>query len=86
MPVQGDNGEVGCGGACVGEPLPHQLGGDNTGQGQGTRRTTTEGGSDDTRRGAILLGQSAGDPRLLDHIDEETEREGSWFSPTFDLQ
>jgi len=70
----------------VREPLPHQLRGDNRGQGQGTRRTTTEGGSDDTRREALLPGQRAGDPRLLDHIDEETKREGSWFSPSSDLQ
>jgi len=50
--------------------------------------TTAEGGpahSDDTCRGALQLGQRTGDPGLLDHIDEETGREGQ-SSPTFLIQ
>ena len=61
-----DGGEVGCGRAYVGEPPPHQLGGDIS-AGQGTT-CTTEGGlahPDDTCRGALQQGQRTGDPRLL---------------------
>ena len=58
------------------------------GQSQVTGGTTAEGGpahSDDTCRRALQLGQRAGDPGLLDHIDEETGREGQ-SSPTFLIQ
>ena len=71
----------------MGEPPPHQLGGDiGAGQGQRIRRTTAEGGpvhTNDTFRGQ--LGQRTGNPRLLDCVDEETGREEQ-SSPTFDLQ
>ena len=53
------DGEIGCGRACVGEPPPHQLGGDfSAGQGWRSRGTTVEGGPshpDDTcNRGSGL--------------------------------
>ena len=67
----------GCGRACMGEPPPHQLGGDiSAGQGQRSRGTTAERGparTDDTCRGVLQQGQRVGDPELLDRIDERRQ-------------
>ena len=67
----------GCGRACMEEPPPYQLGGDiSAGQGQRSRGTTAEKGpehTDDTCRGVLQQGQRAGDPELLDHIDERRQ-------------
>ena len=71
--------DIGYGRPCMGEPPPHQLGGDSA-RGQGELRPEHP---DDTCRGALQQGQRTGDPGLLDHIDEETGREG-WFSLTFE--
>ena len=77
--------------ACVGEPPHHQLGADiSAGQGQGTSGTTTEGGAahpDDTISAEERFDwERAGEPKLVDHIEEETGREGHRFSPTCGLQ
>ena len=81
-------GKFGCSGACVGKPPPDPLGGDyHTGPWLRTRGVG-EGGPahpDDTCRGALQLKWRTGSPWLLDHCDEEAEREEQ-SSPTFDLQ
>ena len=85
---EGDDGEVSYSGACVEEPPPDPLGGDDcTGPWQRTG-AVGEGGPahpDDTCRGALQPRWRTGSPRLLDCCNEEAGREEQ-SSPTFDLQ
>jgi len=61
------------------ECFSHQLGGDiSAGQGQRIWGTTAKGDPahpDDTCGGVLQQGQRAGDPELLDHIDETGREE-----------
>ena len=72
---EGDDGEVSCSEACMGEPPPDPLGGDNR----------LDHGRDDTSRGVLQLRWTTGSPWLLDCCDEEAGREER-SSLTFDLQ
>jgi len=88
MPARGDDGDVSYSGACVEEPPPDPLGGDDhTGPWQRTG-AVGEGGPahpDDTCRGALQPRWRTGSPWLLDCCDEEAGREEQ-SSLTFDLQ
>ena len=66
---EGEDGEVGCSGACVGEP-PHNPLGDHSTEPWQRTGDVGEGGPthpDDTHRGALQLRWKTGSPRLLDH-------------------
>ena len=85
---EGDDGEVSCSGACMGEPPSDRLGGDHSAGPRQRTGTVGEGGPahpDDTLRGALQPGWRTGSPWLLDRCDEEAGREEQ-SSPTFDLQ
>ena len=84
---EGDDGEVSCSGACMGDPPPDPLGGDYSDGPQQKTGTVGEGGPvhpDDTLRGALQLRWKTGSPLLLDCCDEEAGREEQ-SSLTFDI-
>ena len=82
---KGDDGEVSCSEACVGESPSDRLGGATVldrGKGQ---EVLLNAHPDDTLRGALQPGWRTGSPWLLDCCDEEAGREEQSL-PTFDLQ
>ena len=85
---EGDDGDVSCRGAYVGESPPNPLGGDHSVGPLQRTGTVGEGGPahpDDTLIRAFQPRWRTGSPWLLDHCDEEAGREEK-SSPTFDLQ
>ena len=85
---EGDDGEVSCSGACMGESPSDQLRGDHSAGPLQRTATVGEGGPahpDDTIRGGLQPGWRTGSPWLLDRCDEEVGREEQ-SSLTFDLQ
>ena len=85
---EGDDGEVSCSGACVGESPSDRLGGDHSAGPWQRTGAVGEGGPahpDDTLRRALQPRWRTGSPWLLDRCDEEAGREEQ-SSPTFDLQ
>ena len=85
---EGDDGEVSCSGACVGESPPDPLGGDHSAGPWQRTGAVGEGGPahpDDTLRGALQLKWRTGNPWLLDHCDKKSGREEQ-SSLTIELQ
>ena len=85
---EGDDGEICCSGACVGESPSNRLLGDHSAGPWQRTGAVGEGGPshpDDTLRGALQPGWRTGSPWLLDCCDKEAGREEQ-SSPTFDLQ
>ena len=85
---EGNDKEVGCSGACMGEPPPNPLGGDHSAGPWQRTGAVGEGGpahADDILRGALQMRSRTESSWLLHCCDEEVGRE-ELSSPTFDLQ
>ena len=85
---EGDDGEVSCSRACVGESPSDRLGGDHSPGPWQRTGAVGEGGPahpDDTLREALQPRWRTGSPWLLDRCDEEAGREEQ-SSPTFEPQ
>ena len=76
---EGNDGEVSCSRACMGESPSDRLGGEHSAGPWQRTGAVAEGGPahpDDTLRGVLQPGRRTGSAWLLDCCDEEAGREG----------